>query len=333
MSTSGKICNGASTKSNDDDVCDVSDMVKDISVDKYNHVSVCASCGKEDANNICNKCKQVKYCNAACKKKHRSKHKKQCERRVAELHDEKLFRQPPPPLGDCQICSIRLPSLNTGHKYQTCCGKIICSGCIHAPLYDNQGNKVDNKKCPFCRTPHPNSNDEAIERLKKRVDVEDPIAIQNQGIYYQYGKYGFPQDYDKALELYHRAAELGHAAGYNSIGYAYYKGEGVEVDKKKAIHYFELAAMGGDIPARRCLGSNEYLEEGNIDRALKHFMIAVRSGHSDSLNMVKELYSKGQATKEDYTKALLSYQGYLGEIKSVQRDKAAADREDYRYIR
>ena len=35
----------------------------------------------------------VKYCNAACKKKHRKKHKKACERRVAEMHDEKLFKE------------------------------------------------------------------------------------------------------------------------------------------------------------------------------------------------------------------------------------------------
>ena len=41
--------------------------------------------------NTCNKCKMVKYCNAACKKKHRTKHKKKCERRVAELHDEQLY--------------------------------------------------------------------------------------------------------------------------------------------------------------------------------------------------------------------------------------------------
>ena len=38
-----------------------------------------------------------------------------------------------------------------------------------------------------------------------------------------------------------------------------------------------------------------------------------------------ELYSKGHATKEDYTKAL-QLQTYLGEIKSDQRDKA-----NYRY--
>ena len=39
-------------------------------------VSIYANCGKEGAINICNKCKQVTYCNAACKKKHKSKHKK-----------------------------------------------------------------------------------------------------------------------------------------------------------------------------------------------------------------------------------------------------------------
>ena len=60
-------------------------------------LSVCANCGKEgsDVTNTCNKCKSVMYCNAACKKRHRHKHKNDCERRVAELHDEKLFKRLP----------------------------------------------------------------------------------------------------------------------------------------------------------------------------------------------------------------------------------------------
>jgi len=49
-------------------------------------IATCAYCGKEgsDVNNECNKCHTVKYCNAACKKKHRKKHKKQCERIVSD---------------------------------------------------------------------------------------------------------------------------------------------------------------------------------------------------------------------------------------------------------
>jgi len=107
-------------------------------------VSVCANCGKEgdEINNICNKCKQVKYCDAACKKKHRHKHKKECEehirlaaKRAAELHDKELFKEPPP-AEDCPICFLLLPTLDTGRVYMACCGKRICSGCIHAPIYD-----------------------------------------------------------------------------------------------------------------------------------------------------------------------------------------------------
>ena len=350
MSTSGSCKDGASKLSSDDDVCGLNNM----SIDN-NTVSVCANCGKEgdDVNNICHKCKMVKYCNAACKKKHRKKHKKQCERRVAELHDVELFKQPP--LEDCPICFQPMPSINTGWRYKTCCGKVICCGCSHAPVYDNQGNEVDNKKCAFCRTPYPETGEEVIKREKKRVDLDDPIAIFNLGIYYREGKNGYPQDYTKALELWHRAAELGYAEAYCSIGVAFYKGKGVYRDKKKVWYYWESGAMAGDVQARRNLGILEEVESdyhelaairdagarfslgcheasaGNMSRAIKHYMLAVRGGDSVSLENIKKLYSKGNATKEDYTKALQSYQVYLGEIKSDQRDKAAAYDDQFRY--
>ena len=56
-----------------------------------------------------------------------------------------------------------------------------------------------------------------------------------------------------------------------------------------------------------------------------------QGGYSKSMERIKELYSNGHATKDSYTEALQSYQEYLGEIKSVQRDKAAAFSEKYRY--
>jgi len=297
--------------------------------------STCANCGKEgdDINNICNKCKQVKYCNAACKKKHRHKHKKDCEehqRLAAELHDEELFKQPPQ-LEDCPICFLRIPTLNTGSTYMSCCGKVVCSGCCYAPLYDNQGNEVDNQKCSFCRTPFFTSDEEAKERNMARVKAGDPIAIYSVGCGYANGTYGLPQDYTKALEYYHRAGELGDAVAYNNIGLAYMLGEGVEVDKKKAYHYYKLSAMAGNATARRNLGHVEGREGKNQDRALKHYMIAVRGGDSESLKGINMMYSAGYATKEDYTKALQSYQAYLEEVKSPQRDKAAAAHEDCRY--
>ena len=108
-------------------------------------------------------------------------YKKQCERHVAEKHDEELriaaelhdielFKQPPSE-EDCPICEYRLPRLVTGSRYQACCGKMICSGCFYAPVYDNQGNKVDSKKCPFCRIPAPYTDEEVRKREKKRIEV------------------------------------------------------------------------------------------------------------------------------------------------------------------
>ena len=136
-----------------------------------------------------------------------------------------------------------------------------------------------------------------------------------------------PQNHTKALELWRRAGELGHADSYCKVGCAYALGDGAEIDKKKARHYYELAAMGGDADARHNVGCEEG-QAGNIDLALRHFMIAVKGGSNDSLNGIQELFKKGCATKDDYTKALKSYQAYLDEIKSRQRDEAASE---YKY--
>ena len=86
-----------------------------------------------------------------------------------------------------------------------------------------------------------------------------------------------PPDPEKAVELWLRAGKLGCAVAYYSVGNAYINGEGVERDMKKAKHYYELAAMGGDVPARHNLGVIEQ-KTGNKNRAMKHLMIAAGAG-------------------------------------------------------
>ena len=293
-----------------------------------NTLPLCANCGKGEEESIslkaCTGCKMVKYCSRDCQKAHRSQHKKECRKRAAELHDEALFRQPPP-REDCPICFLRLPSLETGRRYQSCCGKIICSGCIHGV------NKVDKEqKCPFCRTPAPETDDEIIERVRKRIEVGDAQAMNSLGLNYAQGTYGLSQDRDKALEIWHRAGKLGCAEAHHNIGNVYLYGGGVERDEKKAVHYWELAAIGGDVHARFNLGCDGG-NTGNMNRALKHFMIAVGSGYHNSLKPIKKLFLEEHATKDDYAKALQAYQAYLEEIKSDGRDKAAEYDETYKY--
>ena len=295
---------------------------------------VCANCGKgeesSDSLKACTACKLVKYCNRDCQIAHRPQHKKACKKRVAELHEELLFKPPPPIEDDCPICFLRMPTLMSGSQYMSCCGKIICNGCIYAPVYDDQGNKVK-KTCPFCRNKHPKTEEELVQMTKKLVEIGNTKAISNLGALYYNGADGLPQDYERALELWHRAAELGVAEAYHNIGHAYETGRGVKMDKKKSLYYLELAAMRGSTNARHNLGVYEE-KAGNMNSALKHYMIAVRGGYSKSLKNIKLLYSIGHATKEDYTAALQSYQIYLDEIKSDQRDKAAATDDLCKYI-
>ena len=245
------------------------------------------------------------------------------------ISDDELFKQPPPNK-DCPICLLRLPLLALGSTYNACCGKIICSGCAYAPVYDNLGNEIIGVKCPFCRTTAPTSIEELNERLQKRVELGDAEAIFTLGCNYRDGEDGFPQDYDKALELFVRAGELGSTEAYCNIGAAYSNGNGVEIDTKKAMHYYKLAAIRGNINARHNLGV-QVENAGNINRALKHYMIAAEGGHDNSLKEIQELYTNGHARKDDYAKALRAYQAYFAEVKSTQRDAAAAANANCRY--
>ena len=283
--------------------------------------SACANCGKGGEGcdlKICTACKMVKYCHRDCQIAHRPQHKKACKKRAAELHDDALFREPPPQYGDCPICFLRMPTLESGQRYMSCCGKTICGGCCHADVYDNQGNVIADEKCPFCRTPFAASDAEIIRRLKKRTEVGDAHAFLMMGSHYGRGEYGLPQDSAKAIEFWYEAGKHGYA----NLGHAYAAGYGVERDTKMAKHYHELAAMEGDSAARCNLGVQEYAA-GNYDRALKHFTIAVRGGCTDSVKNIQRMYKEGHATKDDYANALQSYQAYLNEIKSSQRDEAA----------
>ena len=219
-----------------------------------------------------------------------------------------------------------MPWLDTGSRYSSCCGKEICSACVLEVAIRDQHEQ----KCAFCRTPAAKLDEENIKRLKKRIEAGDANAMFNLGVCYSNGSFGMPQNHDKALELYHRAGELGYSAAHNNIGNAYHFGEVVERDEKKADHYHELAAMQGDEYSRHNLGNSEF-RAGNWDRAIKHYTISAEVGYNGSVKMIQKLYTDGDATKEDYSKALRTYQTYLDEIKSKQRDAAAAANDEYKY--
>ena len=292
--------------------------------------ATCANCGKGEESSgdlkACTACKLVKYCNRECQIAHRPLHKKACKKRAAELHDEALFKYHPP-REECPICFSPLP-LDACHSiFKSCCGKLICNGCIYAMVEESHKSEKDNKLCAFCRTPSATSNEEENERIKKLAESGNAIANYHIGAFYYEGVFGFPLDLTKANELWLRAGELGHAGAYNNLSNSYHYGRGVEVDEKKAAHYLELAAMNGLVQARHNLGCAEG-QTGNLHRAMKHFILSARTGYKLSLDKVKEGFMLGYVTKDEYADTLRAYQRAQDEMKSEKREKARAEIND-----
>ena len=224
----------------------------------------CAECGvMGDASlKMCKACMLVKYCNAECQHKHWPKHKKHCKQRAAEMHDEALFKDPPPK-EDCPICFLPMPSkliccvslppatlsfvpicefseANKGlagmdmDVYYPCCGKRICEGCIHS--FNNSGN---NGKCPFCNAERIGRTDrELVADMRKRVAANDAASIYMLGYEYYHGSFGLQQDQTKAIELFTKSAELGCSKAHVHLGMLHYKGG----DMRKAKYHYEAAA-------------------------------------------------------------------------------------------
>ena len=285
-----------------------------------NYISLsCANCGKGEESittlKKCGACMMVKYCSSACQKAHRPQHKKECKQRAAELHEEALFKQPPPP-DDCPICMLPLPFDTTQLSFESCCGVAICNACMYSMAIDTP---VD--LCAFCREPVAITDEEDKIRIQKLIDKGNAFAISNVGSYYFHGQFGYPIDYEKAVELFRKAAELGYAEGYYNLAVCYDKGRAVAKNKKTARHYYELAAMNGHVQSRHNLGILEG-RAGNVHQAYRHFLIAAKAGSKISLDAVRQGFKDDFVTKDEYATTLRAYQKINDEVKSIERDKA-----------
>jgi len=186
--------------------------------------------------------------------------------------------------------------------------------------------------CPFCRTPYPgDDDDDRLAMIQARVEKKDPVAINNLGEQYNFGELGLRKDRRRAFELYNEAAELGSIEALYNLGNAYDRGEVVQKDEAKGNHFYEKAAMQGHVESRHNLGCSEG-NEGNHDRAVRHFLVSAKMGYIASVEAIKTMFLRGTATKGQYALALRGYQAAVEEMKSLDRDEAKAYEKSYRRI-
>ena len=280
----------------------------------------CASCGIAGGDDIklkkCTACYLVQYCSVKCQRDDRPKHKKACKKRMAELRDEILFKQPESNhFVDCPICYLPLSIDPKKSTLMSCCSKYICNGCDYA----NTKREVEGKlqqKCAFCRKAAPKTEEEFNKQLTKRIEANDPVAMCFTGT----ERY-IEGDYKSAFEYWSKAAALGDVEAHYQLSCLYREGKGVEKDEKKQLHHAEEAAIGGDSDARHNLGCLER-EKGRVERAVKHFIIAAKLGDDKSLEAVKDHYKAGFVSKDDFAAALRCYQATIDASRSPQREEA-----------
>jgi hypothetical protein len=292
-------------------------------------ICCCANCGVAEVDEIkldtcCDGCDLVKYCKDKCMEEHREQHEEDCKKRKAELHDKQLFTQPPGThLGECPLCFLPMPLDDTKkYTFYSCCSTYICHGCEYVHHIRN-----GNDNCPFCREPTPDDEEDWEKNMMKRIKADDPVAMCFSGT-----KLYHEGDCDSAVKYWTKAAKLGDPEAHYQLSTVYREGEGVEKDEEKEVYHLEKAAIGGHPDARYNLGCVESARyklacvegrNGNIERAVKHFIIAANVGYEDSMKALWKEFRYGNITKEDLDATLRTHQAAIDEMKSPEREAAA----------
>lgn len=114
---------------------------------------------------------------------------------------------------------------------------------------------------------------ESLKWAQKAVDAGCPAGYWPLALAYEHGR-GVQQDKRKAVELYRKGAELGHAACQHSYGCCLMTGQGAKKDVKQALALFERSAAQGYGLAYQALGHMYETGEGvepDFDKEMEYY--------------------------------------------------------------
>ena len=179
-----------------------------------------------------------------------------------------------------------------------CCCENLCNPCFRT---------YSERACPVCRKPDADTNEGRMALLLKNVDEENPNALRQLGRFYEEGKYGGDQSYEKAAAFYRRAADLGHVLAMYNLGSMYDLGRGVRLDKKRANEYFRMAADRGLPQAQNNLGNRFRTGDGvepDFAEALRYRKLAAHQGFKQGEHNLGIAYALGVETPRDADEAI-----------------------------
>ena len=246
----------------------------------------------------------------------------------------------PSPRRECPICYHVLPFDTGEHFYHSCCGQVICNGCVvgtQRARLKELGRIIEGttpieeqfrlikkhgiKLCPYCRAASPTTDEEQLQRLYNRIenrnDRDYTIALFQLASCYEDGDYGLPQNLTKAEELYQEAYDLDdHDAALNL--YFLYHNHYPD-QQKKAREYLVRGEMLGNIGCILAL-ANLALKSQNTEEYARLCVKAVRSG--EDICSLMRCYKLKLLSKNDLVATMCANQKVKKEVKTEGRDFA-----------
>lgn len=171
----------------------------------------------------------------------------------------------------------------------------------------------------------------AVIYFSMAATKNEPYSVYNLANLYNNG-YGVTQYYQKAFELYQKAAELGLPQALFELGNAYEKGYHgiVEANIVKAIEYYKEGAQAGNCDCLNSLGAMYMYGKGvrrNRKRGFSLFSQAAKANLEAKYNIAL-CYEHGTGTEKSTAKALEIYNNLAssGDSYAVEKMEKAVDK-------
>ena len=150
----------------------------------------------------------------------------------------------------------------------------------------------------------------AVPLLQKAADLGVILAQYKLGEMYQLGD-GVEQDYDKAFHYYKLAADQDAPEALTAVGYFYGQGLGTEQNLDEMLKYYNRAAEMGEPMAQFNLGCCYRDGTGvkqDYGKMHEYYRLAVEKGNADAQFNLGYAYQVGLGVEPDYNEAYRLYQ-------------------------
>jgi len=137
----------------------------------------------------------------------------------------------------------------------------------------------------------PQNYQRAVYWFGKAADGGVANAHYNLGVIYQQGL-GVKPDMQKAIAWYEKAAELGHPEALYNLGIVFIEGVGTKPDVGKGVSYLKRAANAGVAQAAYNLGvlyESNFIGAIDTAKALEWYQVAAHAGHAEARAAISRL--------------------------------------------